>query len=220
MRQIENQKELEHIWNTWSLQEYFSFSIRPYTQVVEFESEEVLLHKDEKPESLYFLFEGRAKVCLADDEGRISLISFTKGPCFLGEMEMIGAQERAQSVQAVTRCRCYAIDLEKCRDKVLNDAKFLRNLCLFLGQRFRRNTENYVHNQAYPLENRLATFILLTMHHGMYTEKHTEVAEYLGVTYRHLLYVLADFRHKNILEKTPQGYKILDLAALQALEIH
>lgn len=220
MRLLENGKELESIWKAYPLQEYFSFPVRPYTQVVEFESEERLIHKDEKPEKLYFLFEGRAKVCLADDEGRISLISFTQEPCFLGEMEMIGAQERAQSVQAVTRCRCYAIDLEKCRERVLNDALFLRNLCLFMGRRFHRITENYVRNQAYPLENRLATFILYTMHHGMYTEKHTEVAEYLGVTYRHLLYVLADFRDRKILEKTPQGYKIVDLAALKAMEIH
>ena len=51
----------------------------------------------------------------------------------------------------------------------------------------------------------------------MYREKHTEVSEYLGVTYRHLLYVLADFVKKGFLKKTPQGYEITDMNALQKL---
>lgn len=219
MRQIQNAEELEAIWKSFPIQEYFSFPIRPYTHVAEFESEELIFQKDEKPKELYFLFEGRAKIFLADEKGRISLIDFIEGPSFLGEMEMIGAQERAQSVQAVTRCRCYCIILEECRELLLADVKFLQKLCLFLGQRSRRITENYTYNLTYPLENRLATFILLTMHHGMYTEKHTEAAEYLGVTYRHLLYVLAKFRKDGILEKTPHGDKIIDQRALEALEI-
>lgn len=35
----------------------------------------------------------------------------------------------------------------------------------------------------------------------MYREKHTEVSEFLGVTYRHLLYVLADFVKRGYLKK-------------------
>ncbi|MBQ8184598.1 MAG: transcriptional regulator YeiL [Lachnospiraceae bacterium] len=219
MKELQNIQELEAIWKQYSLQDYFSFSIRPYTRVLEFKSEELILEKNRKPDVLMFLFEGRAKVCLTDDEGRIPLIDFVESPAFLGEMELIGAQELTQSVGAITRCRCFCIDLKECRDQLLNDTRFLRRLCLFLGQKVRSNMKGYVRNQVYPLENRLATFILLTMHHSMYTEKHTEAAEYLGVTYRHLLYVLAKFRHEGILEKTPQGYKIRDLEALKALEI-
>lgn len=55
---------------------------------------------------------------------------------------------------------------------------------------------------------RLANFILQTAADGCYRERHTEAAEYLGVTYRHLLYVLADFVKKGIVKKTPQGYRI------------
>ena len=46
-----------------------------------------------------------------------------------------------------------------------------------------------------------------------------EAAEDLGVTYRHLLYVLADFRKRGILEKTPQGYRVRDMEALEELRI-
>ena len=52
---------------------------------------------------------------------------------------------------------------------------------------------------------------------GYYREPHTEVAEFLGVTYRHLLYVFAQFVKDGILEKTKLGYSIKDEEKLSRL---
>ena len=86
---------------------------------------------------------------------------------------------------------------------------------MFLSQKAIGNTYNYSRNQSYPLEVRLANFILTTSYNRMYREKHTEVSEFLGVTYRHLLYVLAGFVKREYLKKTEQGYYIQDLDALR-----
>jgi CRP/FNR family putative post-exponential-phase nitrogen-starvation transcriptional regulator len=67
------------------------------------------------------------------------------------------------------------------------------------------------------LETRLANFILTTSHNGIYREKHTEVAEYLGVTYRHLLYVIAKLVKSGILEKSEQGYFIKNERVLRKI---
>ena len=67
------------------------------------------------------------------------------------------------------------------------------------------------------METRLANFILTTSHNGMYREKHTEVSEYLGVTYRHLLYVIAKLVKSGILEKSEQGYFIKNERALRKI---
>ena len=64
-------------------------------------------------------------------------------------------------------------------------------------------TENYAKNYSYPFENRLAAFILLTEQNNCYIEKHTEAAEYLNVSYRHLLYVLNQFCQQNYLKRRP-----------------
>lgn len=63
----------------------------------------------------------------------------------------------------------------------------------------------------------MANFILLTSCNRLYREKHTEVAEFLGVTYRHLLYVLADFVKRGFLKKTEQGYYIQDFNILRKI---
>ena len=206
-----------HYDNCFPLSDYFSFDIRPYTSIVKFNSEEKILQEGEEIRSLYYLTDGRAKLFLSHENGRISLINFLNAPCFIGEMELLGAQETANGVTAITPCTCYAVNIEKCRDMMLNDVKFLRHLCLFLSQKAINNTYNYSRNQSYPLEVRLANFILLTSCNRMYREKHTEVSEFLGVTYRHLLYVLADFVKHGYLKKTKQGYYIENPDALLAL---
>ncbi|MCD8045565.1 MAG: transcriptional regulator YeiL [Clostridiales bacterium] len=215
MTRIDKRESIEDYYNHFPLSDYFDFDIRPYTSLIKFDNEEAILKEGEEPEFLYYLIDGRAKLFLSHENGRISLINFLNAPCFIGEMELLGAQQTANGVTAVTSCICYAVRINECRDSILNDVKFLRHLCLFLSRKAIGNTYNYSKNQAWPLEVRLANFILLTSCNGMYRERHTEVSEFLGVTYRHLLYVLADFVKRGILVKTAQGYYIQDLAALR-----
>ncbi len=75
--------------------------------------------------------------------------------------------------------------------------------------------QTYSRNQSYSLRSRLASYILLTARHGIYRERHTETAGFPGVTYRHLLYVLAGFVKEGLLEKTPRGYLIVEEDALR-----
>lgn len=215
MIEISERETLEEYYTHFPLSDYFSFDIRPYTSTVKFDSAESILCEGDNPCFLYYLIDGRAKLYLSQENGRISLINFLNAPCFIGEMELLGAQEAANGVTAITPCTCYAIHINKCKAQILNDTKFLRYLCLFLSQKAIWNTCNYSKNQTYPLEVRLADFILLTSCNRLYREKHTEVSEFLGVSYRHLLYVLADFVKRGILKKTEQGYYIQDLKALR-----
>ncbi len=200
-----------------TIEEYFSFSIAPFTSRRMFDADDVMIKEGESTQTLFFLEEGRAKIYLSHQNGRRTLIRFIEAPCFFGEMELLDAQKSANGVVAVTPCICAVIDTGVCRDKLLSDAKFLRYLCLLLSRKTAENSYNLSKNQSYPLENRLAKFILLTAVKGYYREKHTEAAEYLGVTYRHLLYVLADFKARGILEKSPQGLRITDEQQLKEL---
>ena len=217
MTEINEVEVLEEYYNHFPLSDYFSFDIRPYTSIVKFDSMESILREGESPGFLYYLIDGRAKLFISQANGRISLINFLNAQCFIGEMELLGAQETANGVTAITPCTCYAIHITKCKEQILNDTKFLRYLCLFLSQKAIRNTYNYSKNQSYPLEVRLANFILMTSCNLLYREKHTEVSEFLGVTYRHLLYVLADFVKRGFLKKTEQGYYIQDLNTLRKI---
>ncbi len=195
---------------------HFGFDITPWISEVRFEGGEEILCEGERPDFLYYLTEGRAKHYISREDGQVSLLTFLYAPCFIGEMELLGARRTADGVTALTPCRGYAIRAHDCREKLLSDAKFLRELCMSLSDRAVRNTEIYSRNQSCPLRARLADFILAASPNGIYRERHTEVSEFLGVSYRHLLYVLADFVKRGMLEKQPSGYYIRDEAALRA----
>ena len=47
---------------------------------------------------------------------------------------------------------------------------------------------------------------------------HKLIAEYLNVTYRHLLYVLLGFVKRGIVKKTPQGYYNGNVKMLREIE--
>jgi CRP/FNR family putative post-exponential-phase nitrogen-starvation transcriptional regulator len=57
----------------------------------------------------------------------------------------------------------------------------------------------------------------MTENKGIYREKHTEASGYLGVTYRHLLYVIAEFVKEGLLEKSLIGYRITNRKKLSEL---
>lgn len=197
------------------LTQNISFNTAPYQFEVQFKSGDTIFREGAKPTCLYALLYGKAKVYKVHENGRISIVEFLKAPALIGEMELIHARDESIGVVVLTDCTCDAIKIAPCRERLLNDALFLRFLCEYLGKKAADNSNRAAVNAAYPLSVRLAQFILLTQQNGLYREKHTEVAEYLGVTYRHLLYVLATFAKHGILKKTTQGYQILDFALLK-----
>ncbi len=199
------------------LQHFFGIDISPYISISEFEPDEFIIREGERPANLYYLTEGRAKLFLSQENGRISLINFIEAPCFIGEMELLDEKRLAQGVKAISLCRCYQIRISECRNELLQDTKFLRYLCSFLSEKATQNTNNYMRNQSYSLKVRLAEFILKMSVNGYYREPHTEVAEFLGVTYRHLLYVIAEFVKEGILKKTKLGYFVPDEEKLRQL---
>lgn len=194
----------------YPLQNIFGIDITPYITIKEFEPDEFIIREGERPTYLYFLLEGRAKLFLSQENGRISLINFLEAPCFIGEMELLDEKRLPQGVKAISLCKCYQIQVSECREQMLQDTKFLRYLCTFLSEKATKNTNNYMRNQSYSLKVRLAEFIWKMSVNGYYREPHTEAAEFLGVTYRHLLYVLAQFVKDGILQKTKHGYFITD----------
>ncbi|WP_249599365.1 helix-turn-helix domain-containing protein, partial [Peribacillus frigoritolerans] len=60
--------------------------------------------------------------------------------------------------------------------------------------------------QEYERKNRLAKYILQIENDGCFQAKHTETAEYVGGSYRHLLYTLNQFHEEGLLEKKGRGY--------------
>ena len=143
-----------------SLGELFSFDITSYASPVRYPSGTVIFPEWQKATQLLYLEEGKARCTMSHENGAVTILDFVEGPCFLGEMELLGVQKVTSGVTARTDCAGWMIRLEECREEMLNDPVFLRQLCIFSNEKAIRVTSTAACNQMYPLKNRLATFLL------------------------------------------------------------
>ena len=217
MQEIKNKGEINTEIQKSGFMNFFSFPADSFVKLITFSPHEYIIEESLMPSYLFFLTSGRAKLYTTLPNGKIALIDFFRAPCFIGEMELIGHTQDICSVQAIDPCLCLALPITQCKEMLLTDPIFLRKICLHLGSKNAKNIRSSAKNQAYTLENRLASFILLLTATNIYEEKHSHAAEYLGVSYRHLLYVMAQFIEKGYLKKENRVYKIADREALVKL---
>ena len=201
----------------YSIAHLFSFPIEDYIQVHEYKRGEWIIQEGTPPEYLFYVLEGKSKIYITYQNGKVSLLNFISEFEYIGEMELLNEVYYSKGIQTSTKTICFAIPFHSCRKLMLEDATFLRHLSIFLSNKATHMAAKYSQSLAFPLENRLADFILQTADGDMYKEKHVTVCDFLGVSYRHLLHVFSQFCDKKHLQKAGQAYQIIDKVALTKL---
>lgn len=199
------------------IQETFPKAVLPQAIICKFSSNEYIVRFDEDIQYLFFLLDGRAKIYIVHENGKRALIQFLKKEDFIGELSLIEVEKNLKDIVAINDCTCLAIPLASAREHLLNDKLFLYNLSRYLGDKLLKRTDHYTAMQDYEFKNRLARYILQIENDGFFQEKHTETAEYVGVSYRHLLYTLNQFHEEGLLEKRGRKYFILNKEKLERL---
>ena len=210
-------EERERYLRQHSIAQLFSSPVEQMMEVHEYKRDEWIIQEGIRTDYLFYVTEGKAKIYMTHQNGKVSLLNFVHANEFIGEMELLHEVYYTKGIQAATRTVCLALPLQPFRSQLLEDARFLRELTKVLSIKATLMAEKYSQTLAYPLENRLADFILQTADEGMYKEKHVSVCDYLGVSYRHLLHVLAQFSEKGYLQKTERYYLIKDDQSLYEL---
>ncbi|MCH5464153.1 transcriptional regulator YeiL [Levilactobacillus tujiorum] len=217
MRLIKNDDLKRQFIAKWGYDQQFSFDVAQAARLYLFPAKSTIVQAPDRPHDLLYLVKGKTKLYDTLANGKVALIDFFTPPCFIGEMELLDPQSPSFTVQAIEDCWCLALPMATYREQLLQDTTFLRCVCQYLGRKNTRNIKTFSQNQAFTLSQRLAGFILLTANNMIYEEKHTQVAQYFGVSYHHLLYVLADFVKQGYLEKAGHHYRVRQPEALARL---
>ncbi|SFL72054.1 cAMP-binding domain of CRP or a regulatory subunit of cAMP-dependent protein kinases [Gracilibacillus orientalis] len=200
-----------------SIADLFSFPVEEFIEVHEYQRNDWIIQEGMRPDFLFYVLEGKAKIYITHQNGKVSLINFINANEYIGEMELLHDVYYTKGIQASTKTICFALPIHYYRKQLLEDAKFLRELTKFLSVKASVMAAKYTQSLAFPLENRLAYFILQTADEGIYKEGHVTVCDYLGVSYRHLLHVLAQFCDKGYLQKQGRNYQIKQYHSLHEL---
>lgn len=173
-----------------------------------FSPKERIIVFDSKVDTFHFILSGKAKIYMLHEDGKHSLIQFLKEGDFIGELTLLGVESQSKDVIAINECICLSISLDDAREIFLKDNNFLIHISQYLASKLLTRTHFLTKNKNYELKNSLAAYILLSEISGIYSEKHTETADFLGVSYRHLLHTLKLFQEEGLLTKQGRNYLI------------
>ena len=222
MKKINNPKLVDKYINKYNIDDIFSTSMKEHMELFHFKRNEYICKEDENIDYLFFFVEGKAKIYISLKNGKSLLINFYYPFMVLGDLELINLTKATTNMEVIEDAYCIGLPFKQVRDELLNDAKFLRFICSSLGNKMDTSSRNGTINLLYPLENRLASYMMATRGSGnriQFDETLTEIAELLGTSYRHLLRTINNLINKGILKKCEYGYEVIDEEMLSSLAI-
>ena len=180
-------------------------------QLIRYERGEWFLLEGREIEYLYILLSGKAKVCMSDASGHSLLLAYYLSDGIMGDVElMMGQHEAISSVQALSTLTCIGLPLSIYRQQLLDHLPFVLRVANGLSKKLHASVTSTTGIILSVFEARLCSYILQSAQNGCFSERLTNVAEQLGVSYRHLLRTLKSLCEAGLLEKRPDGYWVLD----------
>ena len=217
MQEIKDDKFIQEVASQSDISRYFSdFELKGVKLFIAKRGEQIL-YQGQTTEYLFYMLSGRAKLSETMPNGCVVLIDFLIAPCFIGEMELLGLREDTLLVQALENCLLLALPFSRYQMPLAKDAKFLRSMCIAIGQKERKKARALTYINAYPLTNRYALFLIETSNDGVCRDRQIDIAQYLGVSSRHLRKVTAEFIQKGYLTHDGRYLRIANYDYLKKL---
>lgn len=203
------------------IKEIFSKNTAPKMRLVEFKKNDLIYRDGENIDEIYFFVSGKAKVYITLKNGKSLLIGFYDRFKILGDLELTTDSPASTNVQVLEDSLCIGISFNEIQKNFMDDSVFLRYICNSLSEKLRQSSNNSTINLLYPLEDRLASYIIMaskrTNDSLEFSGNLMEVSELLGTSYRHLLRTFEKFSKEKILEKRKGSFFILDEDKLRSL---
>jgi cAMP-binding proteins - catabolite gene activator and regulatory subunit of cAMP-dependent protein kinases len=166
----------------------------------------------------YFILSGTVKIYIDHKNGRRSILDFAGGSDWLGELSLFCKESDIKENKVLQEVECLEFDMDKLHTLCRENAEVSFYFASYISNKLLTRSYRMSENLNYSLENRLATFILQYEQKGIYNISHTDVSEYMNVSYRHVLYVIKQFCENGILAKDREkGYIISDMEKLKQL---
>lgn len=210
---VHDPRKVERYMKEYPVHQYFSSKIDEYLELHTFKKGEHLCEERKTPDHLFFILEGKVKLSLIHQDGNVTLVQYYEPGDILGELELLGMRQQSQTIEAVGNVTCLSLPFDPCKEIMLSDSKFLQNLCRLIAGKMQRSVNKLVSIQTFPLENRLASYFLQKedeVGDGQWMHvKLTDLAQYLGTSYRHLSRIIKDFDEAGWIEKDRTKMRVL-----------
>lgn len=167
----------------------------------------------------YFILSGAAKIYIDHENGRRSILDFVGRNDWLGELSLFCHESEVKENRVLQNIECLEFDLNELQRLCKENANVSFYFASYIANKLLARSYRMSESLNYSLNRRLATFIFQYQHNGVYNISHTDVSEYMNVSYRHVLYVIKLFGKMGILKKGQgKDYIITDIERLKELQ--
>ncbi len=181
---------------------------------------ELIIRSGDPVTDIIFFVEGRAKAYSVMDNGQSVLASFYTPLDVFGEAELFSSRRYALSVEAISGSACLLLPVDATLKAAPRNYRLFMYLCGRLGSKLTDRFAAESINLRYPVESRLASFLLAsTDDEGTLpgTDNLGELADFLGASYRQLARVVRHFRAEGILDSSRGVVRVIDRSKLVPL---
>lgn len=213
MKKISNDDLLNHYIIKHNLTAIFDKDLLNDAQLHFYRRSENILRAELNLQYYYLLVEGKTKVSYLLENGKSILLKFYKELNTFGDIELSKNIPICCDVEAIEDSYLIAIPIDIIRNKYMDSPKFLHHLVDSLSDKLHATLSNSSYNLAYPLINRLASYLVEYMTDENYVilgSSFNEIAQFLGTTYRHLNRTFKELESRGIIEFENKKICILD----------
>ena len=187
----------------------------------------MICSKGEEINHMFLVVEGKVKIYTITPDDKRLILRFQKSLGIIGDIEYIQGTDVLHTIEASSECLLFKIPFQIIRNTVGNDPKFLSFLLDVITSRFRAKTDAATLNLLYPVEVRIASFLLSTTangedKHSVYHEEAVgsglkDIADMVGTSYRHLNRVIKKLCNEEIISRSAGKLFIKDLDRLKEI---
>ena len=186
---------------------------------------QVICSKGDEINDMYFLVEGKVKIYTTTLDDKRLILRFQKALGIIGDIEFIQGTSVLHTIEASTKCSVLKLPYQILRKAAANDPRFLSFLLNVITSRFRAKTDAATLNLLYPVEVRLASYLLSTttdderllFHEEAKDSSLMDIADMVGTSYRHLNRVIKKLCNDQVIERSEGRLYVKDVKKLREI---
>lgn len=188
-------------------------------QINTYKAGECILYEGDSLDELYIIIEGTAKICVSAKNGKSLIFCNYVSNGILGDVSfMLNQNMSTTTVIAITDFSCLTIPLGANGKMLRENPVFLNYVGRELALKLVQRGNAHVASALFSSEDRLCAYILQSEQNGIFHQHMTETAESIGISYRHVFRIMNKLCEQKILEKTEEGFRIINYRKLSERE--
>jgi CRP-like cAMP-binding protein len=209
VKEIGNVEQVEEYMRKFQLEAIFPEKLKVHLHLYAFNQGEFICTQGQASEYLYILVDGKMKIYTTTAEGKTLILSFKTPIEMVGDVEYVRNTDILNTVEAITDVVVIGVHKRHLKQYASDYAPFLQFLLDIITKKFYIKSSSMRFNLFYPVEVRLASYLLsvsFDKEDPLYNQERNEInlkdtANLIGTSYRHLNRVIQQFCQAGLIER-------------------